>query len=68
MKPESKINDSDPFDSQQYKVSREQLKVTLSFGVTKWQQDMNFETAVSRADQALYESKRLGRDRVTYFD
>lgn len=53
---------------QQHKVSREQLKVTLSFGVAKWQQDMNFETAVSRADQALYESKRLGRDRVTYFD
>ena len=53
---------------QQYKVSREQLKVTLSFGVTKWQQDMNFETAVSRAEQALYESKRLGRDRATNFD
>ena len=52
----------------QHKVSREQLNATLSFGVAKWQHDMSFETAVSRADQALYESKRLGRDRVTYFD
>lgn len=52
----------------QHKVSRERLKVTLSFGVTKWQKDMNFEEAVSQADQALYESKRSGRDKVTYFD
>ena len=53
---------------EQHNISREQLKVTLSFGVAKWHKNMNFETAVSYADQALYESKRSGRDRVTYFD
>jgi diguanylate cyclase (GGDEF)-like protein len=53
---------------EQHKVSREQLKVTLSFGVAKWHKDMNFEEAVSQADQALYESKHNGRNTVTYYD
>jgi diguanylate cyclase (GGDEF)-like protein len=53
---------------EQHNISREQLKVTLSFGVAKWHKDTNFELAVSQADQALYESKRSGRDRVTYFN
>jgi diguanylate cyclase (GGDEF)-like protein len=53
---------------EQHNVSREQLKVTLSFGVAKWHKDMNFEEAVSQADQALYESKHNGRNTVTYYD
>lgn len=52
----------------QHKISREQLKVTLSFGVAMWQQNMSFDVAVSQADLALYKSKRSGRNRVTYFE
>lgn len=38
------------------------LSVTISVGLA---QDRNLEVAIKKADQALYESKRRGRNRVT---
>lgn len=39
--------------------------VTISAGVAIWQRDMNvYKELVAAADEALYEAKRAGRDRV----
>lgn len=40
-------------------------KITLSFGVTTYKKDEATEDFVSRADEALYQSKNAGRNRVT---
>lgn len=40
-------------------------KVTLSVGVSTYRQGDNAHKLIFRADQALYESKRLGRNRTT---
>ncbi len=40
------------------------LLVTASFGVTWNAQHASFERAYARTDEALYEAKRLGRNRV----
>jgi diguanylate cyclase (GGDEF)-like protein/PAS domain S-box-containing protein len=39
-------------------------KVTVSFGVTQFIKDDNEDTVIKRADDALYEAKRKGRNRV----
>lgn len=42
-----------------------QLKVTISIGVAEWASGIeSFDTWVARADDALYQAKRLGRNRV----
>lgn len=38
--------------------------VTCSFGVSAWEQDDTETSLVARADKALYEAKKGGRDRV----
>lgn len=40
-------------------------KVTLSFGVTIYKKNENSEDLVNRADEALYQSKNEGRNKVT---
>jgi diguanylate cyclase (GGDEF)-like protein len=40
------------------------LHISASFGVTDWQHDEPVETALKRADRALYEAKSAGRNRV----
>jgi diguanylate cyclase len=40
------------------------IVVTASFGVTKIQQNEDFEVCYNRADQALYLAKRMGRNQV----
>jgi diguanylate cyclase (GGDEF)-like protein len=42
--------------------------VTISMGVTRMARDTFPATMVDYADQALYHSKRSGRNRVTFFD
>lgn len=39
-------------------------KVTASFGVARFRRGDSMQTWLARADQALYEAKRAGRDRV----
>jgi diguanylate cyclase (GGDEF)-like protein len=40
------------------------LRVTASFGVAQWQGETTAEAWLARADAALYEAKRSGRNRV----
>jgi len=42
--------------------------VTVSAGVAVWQGEGEVDSLVERADQALYASKRGGRNRVTVYD
>ena len=46
-------------------VARSELRITVSIGVSELRaDDPHFEAALKRADDALYEAKRAGRDRV----
>jgi diguanylate cyclase (GGDEF)-like protein len=41
------------------------IEVTVSAGVSQWDsQETNIESALKRADDALYQAKKQGRDRV----
>jgi diguanylate cyclase len=40
-------------------------KITLSFGVAAYKKDEGAEDFVNRADEALYQSKQTGRNKVT---
>ena len=40
------------------------IRITSSFGVAERHAGETHEAALARADAALYEAKRLGRDRV----
>jgi len=51
----------------QLKFSASNLTVTASFGVANIQQGETFSQALGRADEALYEAKKNGRDRVCGF-
>jgi len=41
-----------------------QVFVTFSAGVTPWRPGERIEQALERADEALYEAKRTGRNRT----
>ena len=49
----------------QLKIDGRFVRVTLSFGATFLEHDDTVNTCVNRADKAMYESKRNGRDQVT---
>ncbi|PCK30088.1 GGDEF domain-containing protein [Pseudoalteromonas piscicida] len=42
-----------------------QLTVTMSFGIASWDHQDSFETTISHADAALYDSKHNGRNRIS---
>ncbi len=42
------------------------LKVTMTFGVTDGDTQANIDDIIKKADQALYEGKETGRDKVVY--
>jgi len=42
------------------------FRMTISAGVTEYQQGESIQQAINRADQALYRAKANGRDRVEY--
>lgn len=44
--------------------SPEVSSITMTFGVAAYREDMDFGTLVKRADDALYEGKRRGRNRA----
>lgn len=44
----------------------ESIAATISLGITSFKEDDTANSLFTRADDALYESKRNGRDRVTY--
>jgi diguanylate cyclase (GGDEF)-like protein len=47
---------------------REPIKVTVSLGVSTWRKDDTAETFIRRADAAMYQAKRAGRNRVAVAD
>jgi len=65
-----KYKDSDksgntPQISLEVEAGRGKIEITLSGGVTDYIPGENFDDAVKRADQALYMSKKGGRNRIT---
>lgn len=50
--------------SSSFSSDTEELSVTVSTGVTLWQHGDTIETAIARADTALYQAKHAGRNRV----
>ncbi len=50
-----------------FTYEKSSMKVTISIGITKIsEQDENEHSLISRADQALYQAKRNGRNQVAY--
>lgn len=43
----------------------ERTRITISIGVTQYQHEESISTFVQRADQAMYQSKQAGRNRVS---
>jgi two-component system, cell cycle response regulator len=44
------------------------VRVTCSFGVSTWEEGDTIDSLIRRADLAMYEAKRSGRDRVVAMD
>lgn len=49
-----------------FKFREQSVPVTLSFGATELKNDDNGRSAFDRADEALYEAKRAGRDTIIF--
>src|SRR5690606_17651881 len=49
-----------------FRFGRETFTVTASFGVAQYQEGESLNALVDRSDRALYQSKRAGRDRVSW--
>ena len=48
----------------QIRTAAGEVPITVSLGVAQWAADESFDAAIERADRALYDAKRSGRDRV----
>lgn len=44
------------------------FSITLSFGITKYEQGKTLEEAIGEADLALFDSKEEGRNRITVYE
>ncbi len=53
-------------EKHKFRFERKDIKVTASFGVTSSGINDSIESLISRADEALYEAKRKGRNRVEF--
>lgn len=49
-------------------VFSHEIRLTVSFGLTSFQENDTLETIIFRADQALYNAKNSGRDIVKVYD
>lgn len=49
----------DPVD-----IGPDSVRLTASFGVAEWNRTESWDALVNRADQALYQAKNTGRDRI----
>lgn len=50
----------------EFMVQGVKIPVTISIGITSFQENDNAQMLFKRADSALYEAKRLGRNRIMY--
>jgi diguanylate cyclase (GGDEF)-like protein len=46
----------------------EEIRITFSIGYAKFLEDVSLENAVIRADAAMYEAKKAGRDKVILYE
>lgn len=53
-------------ESEVFKVGQHEINVTMSFGVTQYKLGDRFEDAIALADNALYEAKHSGRNKVVH--
>ncbi|EKD28413.1 MAG: diguanylate cyclase, partial [uncultured bacterium] len=55
-------------ETREYKTDKGKLHVTISIGISQWlpDADMTVESMVKHADLKLYDSKKEGRNRVSY--
>jgi len=51
-----------------FKFKKENIMITVSIGCTDFVDGDDLDTAFERADNALYEAKKNGRDQVVYHD
>ena len=51
-------------EGESFKEIDPKLKVTISAGVIEFRRNENIEAAIARADEAMYEAKRKGRNTV----
>ncbi|MFW5808666.1 MAG: GGDEF domain-containing protein, partial [Spirochaetota bacterium] len=52
-----------------FEIAGERIEVTLSIGIALFPEDgSSFEQLMQKADAALYNSKRCGRNRITVYD
>ena len=49
-------------------LNEENINITVSFGLSEYQEGKTIKDAIIEADQALYESKKTGKNKVTIFN
>lgn len=49
-------------------IAGHEFTITLSGGIADWEPGESLEAVVGRADQALYEAKRTGKDRILNYN
>ena len=54
--------------AQRFQHSGQSFGITCSFGIAEWEADDSIDRALRRADVAMYEAKRSGRDRIVAAD
>lgn len=57
----------DKVKENKFSINDSTVTITMSFGITEYTEGKGLEEAISEADQALYESKKLGKNKVTIY-
>jgi len=55
------------FKKRKVKVNHEEVGTTVSVGVATYEEGDDLETLIKKADEALYEAKRTGKDKVVMY-
>jgi len=57
----------DKVKENKFSMNDSTVTITMSFGITEYTEGKGLEEAISEADQALYESKKFGKNKVTIY-
>jgi len=55
-------------EAEPLRFGRDEIRITSSFGMAECRPDDAFETVFRQADQALYDAKRAGRNRIATYN